>query len=391
MKWHPNLFSALREALEVYNRSGVNPEVLLRRMVKEHFRWGSRDRRLIRSALYDIIRHWRFYSSMADAFKDTDFATAVLIAYSCHKEMEPPAFLSEIPACPPLPAWQPHHSYPDWFIESVVEDFGRDEAEGILEKLNQASLPVIRINTLKISPEEFKRKLKEKKYLFRNISGLPEAVVFDRLYRLTKTRWYREGLFEIQDVSSQLAGKFIDALPGQTVVDACAGAGGKTLQLAAMMQNNGSLYALDVDSKKLQILKERARRAGVRNIRKVSVVSGEILKKMRSKADIVVTDVPCSGSGTYRRKPHLKWKFQMEDWQRVIAVQRQIIDDYSNMVRPGGYLIYITCSILSRENDRQVKDFLERHKNFTFVSEQKLYPPAYDFDGFYMAKLKRET
>ncbi len=391
MKWYPNIFQALSRALEDYDKYDIRPEYLLRRMYAENPRWGARDRRFVRETLYEIIRRRRLYEHLAAFFPGRDKPEAMLLAYSCRNKIELPDFLEVSVQCPPVDdEWEAWWGYQDWFLERIRKQFSGESVNAVLRKLDQPALPVIRINTLKIAPQKFKGILRKKGYDFREYEALSEAVIFNRFYRLTETPWYAKGWFEMQDISSQLAGKFIAPEPGQTVVDACAGAGGKTLQLAALMKNKGEIFAFDIEPQKLRVLSERVRRAGVKNIAEIAVISPSVIQSLREKADILVLDAPCSGSGTYRRKPYLKWQFNTDDFLKIIDTQRQILDDYITMLKPGGHLIYITCSVLEEENEKQVKDFLDRHKSFTFVSEQKLYPPAHDFDGFYMAKLKKE-
>jgi len=176
------------------------------------------------------------------------------------------------------------------------------------------------------------------------------------------------------------------------VVDACAGAGGKALHLASIMENKGQLIALDIYANKLNELKRRAKRAGAFNIETRLIDTTKVIKKLHEKADRVLIDAPCSGLGVLRRNPDAKWKLQPEFIENIKKTQAEILDNYSKMVKPGGKMIYATCSILPSENEKQIKDFLKRDtgKDFTFAKEKKVLPSTSGFDGFYMALLEKK-
>jgi 16S rRNA (cytosine967-C5)-methyltransferase len=203
---------------------------------------------------------------------------------------------------------------------------------------------------------------------------------------------FKEGLFEVQDASSQLVAEFLDVKPGQRVIDTCAGAGGKTLHLAALMENKGQLIALDIYARKLTELKRRAKRAGAHNVETREIDSTKVIKKLHNSADRVLIDAPCTGLGVLRRNPDAKWKMQPDFLEKVIATQKQILSDYSKMVKPEGKLVYATCSILPQENKEQVKTFLESEegKDFILIRDKNIYASVEGFDGFYMALLQRK-
>jgi len=173
------------------------------------------------------------------------------------------------------------------------------------------------------------------------------------------------------------------------VVDACAGAGGKTLHLASLMENKGQLIALDIYEKKLEDLKKRAKRNGVHNVDTRLITSTKIIKKLNNTADRLLIDAPCSGLGVIRRNPDSKWKLQPEQIERLKETQAEILDNYSQIVKVGGKMVYATCSILPSENEMQVEKFLENHNEFRLLSERKISPAQSGFDGFYMALLEK--
>jgi 16S rRNA (cytosine967-C5)-methyltransferase len=216
-------------------------------------------------------------------------------------------------------------------------------------------------------------------------------LVLDRRQNVFQTQAFKKGWFEVQDYSSQLVAPALAPEPGQRVVDACAGGGGKTLHLAALMENRGQLIALDTLAWKLDELRLRARRAGATNIETRAIESRKTIKRLYDSADRLLLDVPCSGLGVLRRNPDSKWKLTPEAVDQLRATQQDILRHYSPIVKAGGRLVYATCSILPSENTRQVEQFLgsEAGQAFRLVSEQKILPQDEGFDGFYIAVLER--
>ena len=180
---------------------------------------------------------------------------------------------------------------------------------------------------------------------------------------------------EVQDEGSQLAAFLADAQPGQRVIDFCAGAGGKTLAIAAQMKNKGKILAFDVSEKRLTQMKPRLKRAGVDNV-EIHVLSSEsdsYLKRHKGTADRVFIDAPCSGSGTWRRNPDLKWRLTQTQLDELSEIQRRILDSAARLVKKGGRLIYVTCSMLQCENEQQLSGFLDRHPHFRVVKPEEIW------------------
>ncbi len=174
------------------------------------------------------------------------------------------------------------------------------------------------------------------------------------------------------------------------VIDACAGAGGKSLHMAALMKNKGKILCLDTEERKLIELKKRSKRNGISIIETKTIDSTKVIKRLAESADLVLLDVPCSGLGVIRRNPDAKWKLKKERIEELIKIQADILSSYSNMVKKGGKLIYVTCSILPSENELQIKKFIESHKDqYKLIEEKTISPAESGFDGFYMAKLIR--
>jgi 16S rRNA (cytosine967-C5)-methyltransferase len=184
---------------------------------------------------------------------------------------------------------------------------------------------------------------------------------------------------------------FLGAEPGMRVIDACAGAGGKTLHLSAMMENKGQLLALDIYPGKLKELRKRAKRAGAHNIETRLITSSKVIKRLSDTADRVLIDAPCTGLGVLRRNPDAKWKLQSDFVEKVRDTQLDLLTRYSQMLRRGGKLVYATCSILPSENQQQVDAFLKSKagREFQLLKVSSLLPSREGFDGFYMALLER--
>src|SRR5690554_1076313 len=177
------------------------------------------------------------------------------------------------------------------------------------------------------------------------------------------------------------------------IIDACAGAGGKSLHIATMKENKGQLIAMDIYGNKLNELKRRARRNDIFNIETRVIDSTKVIKKLIEKADKVLIDAPCSGLGVLKRNPDAKWKLQPEFMDKIRATQKELLDSYSRMVKPGGELVYATCSILPSENQNQIQEFLKREagKDFSMVKEEIILPSKSGFDGFYISLLQRKN
>ncbi|MBU3826324.1 MAG: RsmB/NOP family class I SAM-dependent RNA methyltransferase [Candidatus Anaerobiospirillum merdipullorum] len=248
----------------------------------------------------------------------------------------------------------------------------------------------IRVNTLKTDRDTLASRLSDEGVVTRPVKGIPTALEITSSCALFRTQCFKEGLFEQQDAGSQRIAAFCEVAPHQRVIDACAGAGGKTLHLAALMQNKGQLIALDTAAWRLEELKKRARRAGVSNIEIRPVDSSKILKRLYDSADRVLIDAPCSGTGVLRRTPDSKWRDSTAYLKELQHTQAQILERDCNLVKVGGLLIYSTCSILPSENHNQIATFLAQHPDFSLIDEVQMLPSE-GTDGFYMAKLRREA
>lgn len=244
----------------------------------------------------------------------------------------------------------------------------------------------IRANSLKASREELKQRLTKELVATNEVEGVESALEVRSDSALFKTAAFKEGFFEQQDAGSQLVAAAVDAKPGMRVVDACAGAGGKTLHIAAQMQGKGRLLAMDVEQWKLDNLKARARRAGAHNVETRIIASSKTIKRLKLTADRVLLDVPCSGLGVLKRNPDAKWRDTPERLPILMELQKDILQSYSRMVKVGGILVYATCSIMPDENRNQVDAFLAANPHFSFIDDEEILVSEHGFDGFLLSE-----
>lgn len=281
------------------------------------------------------------------------------------------------------------YSFPDWLYELGNSEL-KEAWEPILQDYNNDALLVIRTNTLKCTKDSLRQALQNQGIKVTTHLNAPDALIIQRKINVFKLPEFKGGYFEMHDVSSQLVGHFASPQPGMRVIDGCAGNGGKTLHLASLMKNKGKVIALDLFAGKLDTLRCRASRAGISIIETRTIDTTKVVKRLYSSADLVLLDVPCSGLGVLKRNPEIKWRLQPNDLENLRKTQEDILNRYSLMVKPGGTLVYSTCSVLPSENALQVKKFLQTCGNqFDFV-EDRVVSPTEGFDGFYMAKMLRK-
>lgn len=299
---------------------------------------------------------------------------------------------------------------PDWLAKPLQARFGPRFAVEI-EALNGETGLNLRVNALKASRDEVVLRLAAEDIAAKPTVLSPLGLRVDGRPALARTAVWRDGLFEVQDEASQLAALLVGARPGERVLDFCAGAGGKTLALAGCMANKGRLSATDIDARRLTDAGLRLRRAGVHNAECHALVAGDSwLKRRRGSFDRVLVDAPCSGTGTWRRNPDAKWRSSADELDRLIALQDEVLARAATLVRPGGTLVYATCSVLTVENEERVTAFLGRHPEFRVVPLSEawsdtgspapapgpgpylvLTPARHGTDGFFAARLVRQT
>ncbi|HXH02973.1 MAG TPA: class I SAM-dependent methyltransferase [Candidatus Competibacteraceae bacterium] len=403
MKIHRNLVEQLVQALLAVFAQGRHADKVIEQALAANPRWGARDRRQFAEGCYEIVRHWRRLWHAAGLPPGEYLVPAAVSAERLwrvwgtwrraqgHSLPDWPelAGLVDAPSSP-LPRALAE-SIPDWLDELGSRAFGPDWP-GLLTALNRPAEVFLRVNTLKTERERLLQALTAEGIAAMPVAGLPDALRLTERRNVFQSAAFRQGLFEVQDAASQLVAPFLQVEPGQRVIDACAGAGGKTLHLAALMHNRGRIIALDLHHWKLQELRRRARRNGAGIIETRVIESNKTFKRLRDSADRLLLDVPCSGLGVLRRNPDKKWKLSPDEIGRLVELQRDILARYSAMTRPGGLLVYATCSLLPAENQEQVRGFLAQHPGqWELEEERTLRPDREGWDGFYMARLRRRA
>jgi 16S rRNA (cytosine967-C5)-methyltransferase len=393
MKLHKHLVNSVAGTLREIFRENRYADKAIERLFKKNPKWGSRDRRFVAEAVYDIVRYFRYYSSLAESENNFWFITGVWLTEKNIEIPEWPEFRHLDKAYIERKKEQLKNnprimqSYPDWLWELGEAELGKGLWEREAAVMNEPAKVVLRVNTLKTSSSEFEKAFQALETGIKKITGLENAYELIKRENIFRNEYFKKGWFEVQDAGSQQIGEFMEVKPGEMIVDACAGAGGKSLHLAALMKNKGKIVSMDVEERKLEELRNRANRAGAFNI-EARLANEESVQRLKEKADKVLLDVPCSGTGVIKRNPDSKWKLSAEVVEKTRQLQQEILSKYSVMVRPGGSLFYSTCSILPSENKNQVNKFLESNPNFIFVRDKSVLPSE-GYDGFYMCELKK--
>ncbi len=404
MRLHRNLvFTTIDSLMAIFNEGEYADKVVARALKKDK-RWGSHDRKFVAETIYEIVRWKRLYTEIAEVKEPFDrdkiwriFAVwAVLRGYTLPdwKYFEDTPVRRIKGKFDELTKTRKfRESIPDWMDELGVKELGEETWTKELAAQNEQAKVILRVNKLKTTKEKLRAILMDLNIETEFHKDYPDALILTERANVFLTDAFKDGLFEVQDASSQLVAYFLDVQPGMRVVDTCAGAGGKTLHLASLMENKGQLIAMDLYESKLKQLKIRAKRNGAFNIEPRVIESTKTIKKLHEKADRVLIDAPCSGLGVLKRNPDSKWKLQPEFIDNIRKVQAEVLENYSKIVKPGGKLVYATCSVLPSENQEQIKHFLstEIGKEFTFVKDQKVLASESGFDGFYMALLERKN
>ncbi len=380
----------------------VYADKAIERVFKENRKWGSRDRRFFAEAVYDCVRFRRRYWSLA-GLDDHDYATPekitdanifrLWLAYFKEKtgttpEWAPSSAVQALALNKKLP-FAVDQSFPDWIVETFKEFYPND-FEAILKSLNETAPIFLRVNEIKSNVDQVVRVLSEEGIAVEPVKQVPSALRLTEKKNVFSTQAFHKGFFEVQDGGSQMISLLMDVRPGMRVVDACAGAGGKSLHLASLMKNKGKIISLDINDRRLKELRGRATRNGVDIIEQKVIDSQKVIKRFENSFDRVLLDVPCTGAGVIRRNPDAKWKLKKSDLQNLIQTQKEILDSYSVMMKKDGKLVYATCSLFPEENELQVKSFLASHPEWSLDNEFHVRPDKTSFDGFYAACLVRK-
>ncbi|TGX55901.1 RsmB/NOP family class I SAM-dependent RNA methyltransferase [Sphingomonas gei] len=369
---------------------GAAADTLIARWFAERRYAGSKDRRAVRELIYDAIRLCGERPETGRAAMLTLVAQRPEIAATFDGSPYGPVSIE-----PSEPVATAGYA-PGWLIKKLrASDIPIEEQAALL---GRAPLD-IRVNRLKATRDQIAAELPGAEPL----AFLPDGLRLPPETKVDQLPAYAAGQVEVQDAGSQLVALAAGAAPGQHVVDLCAGGGGKTLALAALMDNRGSILACDIDRGRLQRLPERAARAGVA-IAETRLLNptreAEQLEDQRARADLVFVDAPCSGTGTWRRNPEARWRLSHDRLDKLVATQRHVLGIAAELVRPGGALVYVVCSVLDEEGANQVQAFLKAYPGWTTVplapgagkprgAGLRLTPLADSTDGFFVAKMVR--
>lgn len=396
MKLHRNTSTAIVAALETILSEGRYADKVIEKTLKLNSKWAQYDKRFIAETIYDIVRNFRFLREISGVKADNFwgiYGTWCIVnkielprwdEFNILKVKAIPLRIEEIKSNRRI-----FQSIPNWLDEIGEKELGTERWEKEVIALNGEPFLILRTNTLKISRNELKAQLVEHGILTETSDEFPDALLLKRWHNVFSLQQFKDGLFEVQDAGSQLIAPFLRVEPGMRVIDACAGTGGKTLHLAALLKNKGRIIAMDNEEWKLDELRKRARRAGASNVESKIIESSKTIKRQENSAERLLLDVPCSGLGVLKRNPDAKWKLSAEYVEEVKALQQKILNDYSVMLKKGGLMVYSTCSILSSENEGQVQKFIQTNPGKFELLEEKRIWPSEGFDGFYMAVMKK--
>ncbi len=404
MRLHRNLCFAVIDGLHLIFNENDYADKVIQQLLKRDKRWGSRDRGFIAETVYTIVRYKRLYAEIANVKEpfSRDDLWRIFAVWATLKGIKLPdwKYFENTPTRKIKGRFDElskvrvfRESIPDWIDTVAVSELGEETWNKEMASLNEQAFVILRANTLKVSKETLQATLFDEGIETEFIKGYPSALQLTDRANVFKTEAFKKGYFEVQDASSQLVAEFLDVKSGMKVVDTCAGAGGKTLHLASLMENKGQIIAMDIYESKLKKLKVRAKRNGVHNVEMKVIDSTKPIKKLYNMADRVLIDAPCSGLGVLRRNPDSKWKLEEKFLDKIRTTQQDVLQQYSKMVKSGGKLVYATCSVLPSENEKQVNKFLESEsgKEFTFVKDKKVLSHKSGYDGFYMALLEKKN
>lgn len=400
MKYHRVLVEAIVFALQQIFNENRQADKVIEQVLKSNKKWGSRDRAFIAENTYEIVRWWRLLKFVANI--------------NCVRVEEEALFWQIFAAWrviqgDKLPEWtefktlnakevlarneeaksvrKVRESVPDW-IDTIGEQELGENWEAELHAMNFQAPVVLRTNTLKTNKLDLKKSFREIGIETETLPTVQDALVLPKRANVFSTELFKKGLFEVQDAGSQLIAEYLDVQAGMRVIDACAGAGGKTLHLATLMENKGRIIAMDVEDYKLAELQRRAKRNGIGNI-ETRLIEAKTIKRQKETADRLLLDVPCSGLGVLRRNPDAKWKLKKDFLEKIKQTQAEIITNYSKMLKHGGKMVYATCSILPSESEEQVQKFIAQNAEYKLIEEKRTSPAKDGFDGFYMALIER--
>ncbi|MCL2022232.1 MAG: RsmB/NOP family class I SAM-dependent RNA methyltransferase [Betaproteobacteria bacterium] len=400
---HPALFSHAEAALARLLTFAYPADGVLSRYFREHRNIGRQERAFIAETCFVVLRRLRTLSARACPGESAATPRRLLLAALAGqgrnlRELEHLLKRDEAAWLAAAKGFDDANlavaerlDLPDWLYTRLLDVFAA-ETEALICALNQSAPLDLRVNLLKSSREVVIEALKEEGFTVEAGKHSPFAVRLAEKPALAGHPLFLAGHIEVQDEGSQLLGLMLAPRRGEVVADFCAGAGGKTLLLGMLMKNTGRLYAFDIAAPRLEKLKPRLARSGLSNVHPICLDSAHNpkLKRLAGKMDRVLVDAPCSGLGTLRRNPYLKWRQTPDSVAGLAKKQAEILATAARLVRLGGRLLYATCSLLPEENEEVVKAYQAAHPGWTLLEEQRFFPHTHGTDGFYAALMQRE-
>lgn len=396
-KLHRPLLLGLEEGLKRIFIENEKSDYVVPSLLRKNKKWGSRDRAFIAENTYEMVRNKRLVLHMIskeEVENESDLkpmigAWLLTKGYPGEGEffegLDPEQVMVKKEAVSD-PAVQ--HSVSDDLFQFIVDEIGEEKWLTELKSMDSKADIYIRTNLRYISREDLRESLGTKGIETEIVEDTKGGLRLLKSANLIQTEEFRNGFFEIQDAGSQKIVEFLDPKPGKIIIDTCAGAGGKTLHLADYISDNGEVIAMDIEEGKLEILNRRKERNNALSV-STHLIESTVLDQYQEKADYVLIDAPCSGLGVIRRNPDTKNTLKPQFIDEVKKVQYDIIKEYSKMLKSGGSMVYATCSILPSENEMQVQLFLIENKGFELIKEKQIWPSESNYDGFYMALLKK--
>ena len=417
MRLPPMIISHTEDLLREILRFTGPADGTLSHYFRDHPKLGSRERGVLAEAIYGLLRNKTVYGNFAESGVGPAMRRLALLGLADAVGVEALGGLSEEET-----AWLTRvmqfdragfpaalrANLPPWLYDKLTARYGEAEALELAAALNEPAPLDLRVNLIKSNREAVMTELATAPI---QCEATPYAATGIRLVKkpaLQNLPLFKDGAIEVQDEGSQLLAQIVGAKRGEMIVDFCAGAGGKTLALGAIMKNTGRLYAFDIAEKRLAKLKPRLARSGLSNVHPVLIAheNDAKVKRLAGKIDRVLVDAPCSGLGTLRRNPDVKWRQSPQGLAELNVKQISILAGAARLVKPGGRLVYATCSLLDEENEAIVAQFLAAHEGFALapmsqvLTEQKiplemqdylkLYPHRHRTDGFFAAVLERK-
>ncbi len=417
MRLPPAIINNTEEVLREILRFTGPADGTLSRYFRDHPRLGSRERGVVAEAVYGLLRNKAVYTSFAESGNGPTMRRMTLLGLADAVGVDALAGLTEEET-----EWLNHvmqidrtllpsllrANLPEWLFDKLVARDGEAATLELAHAMNQPAPLDLRVNSIKAVRDDVIKELAEAPILCEPTPFAPLGIRIIKKPALQNLPLFKSGAIEVQDEGSQLLSQIVGAKRGEMVVDFCAGAGGKTLSLGATMRNTGRLYAFDISEKRLAKLKPRMARSGLSNVHPVQIAheNDTKVKRLAGKIDRVLVDAPCSGLGTLRRNPDVKWRQTPQSVLELNEKQTSILAAAARLVKGGGRLVYATCSILNEENEAIVEQFLASRDDFVLVpmsdvlAEQKidlamdaylkLSPSQHHTDGFFAAVLERK-